>query len=395
MVVGAFPPAQAELFGGVLTTCRALLDSSFPTSFDLTLIDSTQVSNPPPKFWYRAYLAGKRFARFVKTLLLSHPDAVLLFTSDGASIIEKGAMAWVCRLAGTPSFMFPRSSQIIDTVERSKVRKLWVKMAMRGANHVLCQGPGFEAFTRHIMGFKAERTLVIENWSATLSLLDIGERRSRVPNTTPTLVFLAWLEKSKGIFELLQVIERLKKQHQKLRLIIAGRGHAEDEARAYVIAHGLQDHVEFVGWVLGDAKESLLKNADVLVLPSWMEGFPNAVIEAMAAKLAVVVTSVGTVPDLLTDGQEALLIPPKDVQALACAIERLLLDVQFRSELAERGHAFAKSKFAVERGVEKLTQAIHMAIAERQQSPRGKFQRLLRCAVGRKAKSSASADGHG
>lgn len=393
MVIGAFPPANAELFGGVLTTCRALLDSSFPSSFDLILIDSTQVSNPPPKFWYRALLASKRFGRFVKALVSNQPDAVLLFTSDGASIIEKGAMAWVCRLVGTPSFMFPRSSQIIDTVERSLLRKLWVKLAMRGANHVLCQGPGFEDFVRHIMGFKAERTLVIENWSATLSLLEIGERRSRVPSTRPTLVFLAWLEKSKGIFELLQVIKRLVNHHD-LRLVIAGRGHAEDDAKAYVIAHGLQDRVEFVGWVIGDAKETLLKNGDILVLPSWTEGFPNAVIEAMAAKLAVVVTAVGAVPDLLTDGQEALLIPPKDAVALGNAIERLLRDSGLRIELAERGHAFAKGKFAVERGVEKLTHAIDIAIAKRRMSKVGTVRRLLLSAIGRKAKSSASAAGH-
>jgi glycosyltransferase involved in cell wall biosynthesis len=363
MVVGAFPPPGVELFGGVLTTCKALLDSTFAQSFDLVLIDSTQVSNPPPKFWLRALLAAKRFGRFVWALIKARPDAVLLFTSDGASIIEKGAMAWVCRLAGRPCFMFPRTAQIIETVQRSALRKFWVKLAMRGADQVLCQGPGFEDFARHILGFTADRTLVIENWSATGPLLEIGRQRNASSTGKTTFLFLAWLEKSKGIFELLQAVKDLSGQHD-LRLVVAGRGHAEEQAQAFVRAHGLQEQVQFVGWVQGEAKLALLRQSDILVLPSWVEGFPNAVIEAMAAKLAVIVTTVGTVPDLLTDRHEALLIPPKNTQALQTAMDELLRDIRLRNDLAERGHTFAQDRFAVERGAEKLTQAIAKAIAK-------------------------------
>jgi len=123
--------------------------------------------------------------------------------------------------------------------------------------------------------------------------------------------------------------------------------------------------VEFAGWVLDAEKEALLRCADILVLPSWAEGFPNAIIEAMAAKVAVVVTAVGNVPDLIHDGQEAMLVPPKDVEALRCAIELLLEDSAFRWKVAEQGHAFACENFSVDKGVARLTEVIQSAIQEK------------------------------
>lgn len=181
------------------------------------------------------------------------------------------------------------------------------------------------------------------------------------------MLFLGWLERGKGILELLEASLSLSKKYE-FRLIIAGRGHAEEQARAFVQSHGLEDFVEFAGWVAGEAKEALLAKADILILPSWAEGFPNAIVEAMAAKMAVVVTTVGNVPDLITDRQQALLVPPKDKEALERAIEQLLLDPQFRVELAERGHAFARDNFSVEQGVAKLTAVIDAAITEGKRS---------------------------
>jgi glycosyltransferase involved in cell wall biosynthesis len=122
--------------------------------------------------------------------------------------------------------------------------------------------------------------------------------------------------------------------------------------------------VEFAGWVQGETLDALFASSDILVLPSWAEGFPNAIIEAMAAKLAVVVSAVGNVPDLIVDGREALLVPPKEADPLRRAIERLLVDKNFRLELAERGHAFARDNFSVEMSVNKLTTAIEFAIEE-------------------------------
>jgi glycosyltransferase involved in cell wall biosynthesis len=192
----------------------------------------------------------------------------------------------------------------------------------------------------------------------------IGKLRSFAStDKVPCFLFIGWLEREKGIFELLEACSSLIKKHD-FRLIIAGRGHAEQEAQAFVKARFLENVVEFSGWVEKEGKEALLRQADILVLPSWAEGFPNAIVEAMAAKLAVVVTAVGNIPDLISDECQAILVPPKDIKALEQSMDRLLLKPQFRVDIAERGHSFACDNFSVTQGVAKLIWAIDAAIAE-------------------------------
>ena len=362
LVVGGFPPPDLNIIGGIVTECQILLSSSFGDDFELILIDSTQISNPPPSLTVRLFLAFRRLVRFSFTLFSKRPDAVLLFTSVGASVLDKGAMAWLSRMKTIPVFLAPRGAELIDTVKASLFHKIWIKVAMRGATHFLCQGPAWQRFAINVLGFTRSNAPVILNWTATKSLLELGAARTLSADPhTPTLLFLGWLEREKGIFEYLEACLEASKRYQ-FKLVIAGRGHAEQEARAFVTANNLQDIVEFVGWVRGADKETLLSNADILVLPSWAEGFPNVIIEAMAAKVAVIVTTVGNIPDLITDRQEAILVPPKDSLALGLAIEVLLKDVEFRNGLAERGHVFTFEKFSVEKVVPQLTLTIEQAI---------------------------------
>jgi glycosyltransferase involved in cell wall biosynthesis len=260
--------------------------------------------------------------------------------------------------------LFPRGAGLIQNAQNSVFHRAWICIAMRGATHLLCQGPAWKCFAKDVLGFSEDRSPIVHNWTATEEMLTIGISRSfALECKVPRILFLGWLEREKGIFELLDASLSLLKRH-KFQLIIAGRGHAEEQARAFVESNGLDNVIEFVGWIDGETKEAVLKGADILVLPSWAEGFPNAIIEAMSAKLAVIVTAVGNIPGLLADEQHALLIPPKDSQALERAIERLLIDPHFRFQIADCGHSFARDNFSAMQGVVRLTSIIDAAINE-------------------------------
>lgn len=362
LIVGAFPPPMSNVFGGVVTVCRNLVESSLAERFDLVLVDTTQRSNPPPGVARRALYAMRRAFTYVRALVVSRPDAVILFSSVGASLLEKSVMARIARLGRIPTFIFPQGGRLIEIAVASRVQGLWIRWALRGASHFLCQGPAWRRFAVDVVGFAPERAPVVPNWTATNRLLAIGDARAgRFDGHVVQLLFLGWLEEAKGIFELLQACARLTDRYD-FRLVIAGRGRAEEAARRHVAEASLSDRVEFAGWVRGDALERLLADSDVLVLPSWAEGLPNAMIEAMAARLAVVVSAVGNVPAVVNDGREALLIPPKSVDALSAAIARLLEDPGLRADVAARGHAFVKEHYAVEPAIAVLSSAIESAI---------------------------------
>jgi glycosyltransferase involved in cell wall biosynthesis len=362
LIVGAFPSSDSSIVGGIVTTCRLLIESDFPNYFDLILIDSTQRSNPPPNFYLRLLLAIGRTYRFFLALVFKQPDAVILFTAVGASVAEKGFMAWIARLTKIPVFLFPRGAGLIDVVRKNLWQKLWIVPAMRGATHILCQGPSWQNFAINDLGYSKKSAPIIYNWSATTQLLRVGSGKIMYRNKLTTkILFLGWLEEEKGIFELLEACRELSARHTFV-LTVAGRGHAEDKSKKFITKHNLESCVELVGWVHGPQMIKILESADILVLPSWAEGFPNAIIEAMAAKVAVIVTSVGNVPDMLQHRDQAMIIPPKDVGLLTDALEELIVDSDFRSQLAQRGYSYARDNFSTEKGVQLLMVTIKSAI---------------------------------
>jgi glycosyltransferase involved in cell wall biosynthesis len=343
----------------MVSSCRALLQSSLVRKIELDLFDTTQISNPPPNLLVRALLAIQRITRYVGRFERQRPNAVLLFAAVGASLLEKGAMAWYARLRGVPALLFPRGGGIIDASRDSAFTRWWVKLVFRGASKILCQSERWQGFAVETLKFSLQDAPVISNWTASPELLALGRARGTVTLSAkiPRLLFMGWMDREKGVSELLEACRRLAAT-RRFTLHFAGEGTCSEFARSFVESHNLESVVKFNGWLRGDDLLAALAAADVFVLPSWAEGLPNAMIEAMAARLAVVVTSVGSVPDVVIDGMHALLIPPRDVGALEEALARVIDDCSLRSRLADAGHVLAEKRFDVERAVDQLVNAL-------------------------------------
>jgi glycosyltransferase involved in cell wall biosynthesis len=359
LFVGAFPRSGAKVYGGMVTSCNALLHSSFPERFDLDLLDSTQSSNPPPGVLVRLLLAGRRCARFLLRFERHRPDAVLLFVAVGGSIVEKGAMAWYARLRGVPAVMFPRGGSIIDDCQKSAFTRAWAISSFRGARRIVCQSDSWRRFAIAVLGFEPAQVTVIRNWTASQSVLAIGAGRGTDARTQPRFLFLGWLERDKGIFELLEAARRLASGGRQFTLDIAGDGTAAAEARMLIARDGLGEIVRLRSWLSGAELIEALRTSDVLVLPSWAEGLPNAMVEGMAAQLAVVVTRVGAIPEVVSDRHSALLVPPRDPDSLTAALVALLDDPQLRVRIAAEGFRIAASEFEVERAVERILAVVN------------------------------------
>jgi glycosyltransferase involved in cell wall biosynthesis len=224
---------------------------------------------------------------------------------------------------------------------------------------MLCQGTVYRDFFVNRIGLPVDRCPVLNNWTATPPLLKIGLSRGQRAVSSPLeILFLGWVEKEKGIFELLECTLRLSDRNDSptFRLLIAGGGSAMAEANRYVNAHGLTDVVQFLDWIDGDEKLERLRNAELLVLPSHIEGMPNALIEAMAAGLPVVGTDVGAVGDVVSDGVTGFIVPPGDVDRLFEVLLELLGDPDLRSRMGQAGRRVAIERFSTERAVDQLLQ---------------------------------------
>jgi glycosyltransferase involved in cell wall biosynthesis len=363
-MVGAFPPPGRPVFGGMVTSCAALMRSSLPRRVDVITVDSTQISNPPPPFLSRLLLAIPRFFRFIKQFERTRPDVVVLFVALGASVVEKGAMAWYARFRAVPAVMFPRGGGLVLACEASAFTMAWVRVAFRGARRVFCQSPHWQLFAQDRLGFPAADAPVIPNWTATEDLLEVGRRRLAMApesgrNDAPVrLLFVGWLDFEKGMTELITACETLAPR-LRFTLDLVGEGNSSAWARERVQASSLGDQVTFRGWLTGADLVEVFAQADVLVLPSWAEGLPNAMIEAMAAGLAVVVTRVGSVPDVVTDGLTALLVPIRNTEALIAALTRVITNADTRRRLGVSAHQQAETLFGAEASVGMMVEQFH------------------------------------
>lgn len=140
-----------------------------------------------------------------------------------------------------------------------------------------------------------------------------------------TVLFLGRLGKRKGTYDLLEAAALAVMNVPNLRLLLGGDGEL-DGIRARARELGIADRVELLGWVRGDEKQRLLDHAMVYALPSYHEGLPMSILEAMAAGLPILSTPIAGIPEAVTSGVEGLLVEPGDVSALANALRMMLTD---------------------------------------------------------------------
>ena len=135
-----------------------------------------------------------------------------------------------------------------------------------------------------------------------------------------------------------------------MRLVLGGEGPEGDALRAHGQRLGLApDALLLPGWLDATRKQELLEQASCLALPSYGEGLPLVILEAMAAGKPVVATTVGGIPEVARDGVEGLLVAPGDVDALEEALDRLLSDRGLRTSLGARGRRRVLADYSPER----------------------------------------------
>jgi glycosyltransferase involved in cell wall biosynthesis len=149
----------------------------------------------------------------------------------------------------------------------------------------------------------------------------------------PRVLFVGRLLEEKGIFDLVEAFPQVLEQAG-CELIVVGDGEKEDELRGRIRSLGLEDRVAMAGYLSGSELSLEYHDATMFVLPSWSEGFPTVLAEAMDAGLALVTTRIRGAADHLVEGENALFVEPRDRKALASAIVKVLQDPELRARMA-------------------------------------------------------------
>lgn len=264
--------------------------------------------------------------------------------AERMSLVRKGALIAACRKLGIPVVLHLHAAQLPQTYRALPApAQAWVRRIFSMPQGCVVLGQGAANFVIHELGVPAERVEIVINGVPQPQL----PRRAALP-AVPHVVFLGNLSERKGVSDLLRALGHPVLGNRPLRVTLAGGGNVEHYA---ALAHdlGVSDRVEFTGWANPATVARLLAQADLLVLPSYDEGLPLAILEGLANGVAVVCTPVGEIPHVLTDGENACFVKPGDAAGIARAIARVLGDPVLREQLERNGKALHQALFSLER----------------------------------------------
>ena len=177
-----------------------------------------------------------------------------------------------------------------------------------------------------------------------------------------TIVCVGRLVPAKGQLILAQAVARLRAEGLAPKLVFVGDGSDRPHLEAFVAENQLGGHIHFRGALNHDRTREELSRADLFVLPSFAEGVPVAIMEAMAMEIPCISTFVAGIPELIRHEIDGLLVPPSSSDALSQAIARLMRDPELRTRLAASARARVLEHYNLSHNLEKLAAAFEACL---------------------------------
>lgn len=175
-------------------------------------------------------------------------------------------------------------------------------------------------------------------------------------------IFLGWLTEEKGIFDLIDAVQIATEVRPDLKVVICGTKGDKEYVMQYIKLRGVERSINLAGWVSGTDKLDLLRVSRALVLPSYAEGMPLAILEAMMAGLPIIASDVGAIPELVRHEVNGLLHTPGDVAKLAAHLLRLWNDDTVCDAMGRLNRKLAVRRFSTESVFEEVSEVYSLAL---------------------------------
>jgi glycosyltransferase involved in cell wall biosynthesis len=212
--------------------------------------------------------------------------------------------------------------------------------------------------------YKASSKSIHQIRTTTLSESDFFYRTDVLQNATIRLLYTGRLDRAKGLFELVQAFIQLHTQNTHYKLDIVGWEDHKDKPieqslKAMAQENNVLNDITFHGKKrIGAELNALYQQADIYIIPSYHEGFPRTIWEAMANGLPVVATTVGAIPHYLSHQVNALLIEPKKVEPIIASVKEIVSNSTLRKKMIASGYALSKEN-TLEIQTEKMINILH------------------------------------
>lgn len=288
--------------------------------------------------WQKLAVYFRAAASLVVAASARRVRLVHLHTAVHTSFLRKASLAGICLVFRIPYIFHVHSGRFPEYIctTAGRFERGIARFILTRAARLIALTDGFGQSLRRD-----------RRWMPPVSVIPnpapmISDAYSHPPSQGRELriLFLGLFLKDKGIFDLLRAVSVLGESGVPVVVRCGGSGDTVALQRECAALH-IEDRVHLLGWLDADDRMRELLAADVLVLPSYVEGQPMVIIEAMAAETPIIASRVGGVPETVVDGVEALLIEPGNVGELVSALRRLAGEPEWRKSLTKAAKARA------------------------------------------------------
>ena len=341
LMVGNDPSVK----GGITSVIGQLLAHDWAAEgANMKFIPTYVAANPVKKVLF--FARAMRRIRALMSNPRTRPDVVHIHMSYKGSFVRKQQVHQLCHKYGVPDVIHMHGSEFAKWYGECKpAQQEKIRAMLREASAVIVLG---EQWRTRIQAIEPDANIVVVSNAV------------RIPDTVAhwpeagepfRVLFMGVLITRKGVADLLDAVARLKGDGRlgRMCVVIAGTGAQENELKAKAeelgLLFGQSPAVEFAGWTDGEKKRVLFERCQTLVLPSYNEGLPVAVLEAISYGMPVVTTNVGDMAAAVHDGENGYLIEPGDVDALADALTRIASDRARYEAFSCASRALAEREF--------------------------------------------------
>ncbi|BAY17458.1 group 1 glycosyl transferase [Anabaenopsis circularis NIES-21] len=272
-------------------------------------------------------------------LLQQEADIVHIHVSERGSAFRQAITTMIAWLLRKPVILHTHSADFhIFYAHLPKSIKAMLSWVFSKSTRFIVLSTSWKNYYIDHLGLNAEQVCVLSN-----PVKFPTKVAQRIIAKKVNFLFLGRIGQRKGAFDLIQAFAAMPDENkQNAELIIAGDGDTE-QAKNLVEELQLSDCINILSWVNEQQRDTLLAKADVFILPSYNEGLPMALLEAMSWELPVITTPVGGIPELVIPNQNGLLVEPGKIQELSIAMQHLINNPELRQSLGHNARESVRS----------------------------------------------------
>lgn len=332
--------------GGMAAVISGYYGSALESDYDMIYVESYKDGGKIAKL----LKAIQSYFSFVKVLLVDKPDLIHIHSSFGPSFYRKLPFIYMASWAKVPVINHIHGADFnAFYVNASEKKRLQIRRVYGKCARLIALSEEWKERLAQIV--PAEKITVIENYSIVHEDA-LEERLKRESNQT--ILFLGEIGRRKGCYDIPAVAAEVIKALPNAKFVLAGTGSPEDEqaVRTLIDQKKISKNVAFPGWIRGEEKDWFLREADVFFLPSYNEGMPMSILDAMGYGLPIVSTNVGGIPKIVKKGYNGYCETPGDVATFAAGIIELLTDDYIYKKYAKNSFALVKKKYSFGKHIE-------------------------------------------